>query len=68
MTTVTPAPTLLLTVEEAAEQIRCGRDRIFDLIRDGQLPSKKIGARRLIAYTALVEYVKNLPDEPLSPA
>lgn len=60
--------TLLLTPAEAAEQLRIGERRIFDLIRDGTLRSKKIGKSRRIPYEALVEYVASLPDEPTSPA
>lgn len=58
------SPTLLLKVEEAADQLRVGRDRIFELIATGELRSKKIGSRRLIPYAALVEYVNGLPDAP----
>jgi excisionase family DNA binding protein len=56
--------TLLLTVEEAAGQLRIARSRVYDLINSGQLKSKKIGASRRIPYEALAEYVTSLPDEP----
>jgi excisionase family DNA binding protein len=53
-------PALLLTVEEAAAELRIARRRIFDLIRDGSLPSVKIGRSRRIRRDDLLEYVAGL--------
>jgi excisionase family DNA binding protein len=55
--------TLLLTVEEAAAELRVGRTEVFALIKSGEIKSKKIGTRRRIPYAALVAYVKALPDD-----
>lgn len=55
--------TLLLKPEEAAEQLRVGRDRVFELIRTGALPSVKIGNSRRIRATDLERYVASLPAE-----
>ena len=54
------APTLLLTPEEAAAELRIARRRLFDLIREGTLPSVKIGRSRRIRRQDLHEYVAGL--------
>lgn len=56
--------TLLLTPEEAAEELRISRPRIFDLIKSGALDSVKIGRSRRIRATDLKAYVDSLPAEP----
>jgi excisionase family DNA binding protein len=60
MVTVARPPTLLLTVEETAAQLRIARRRVFDMIRDGTLPSVKIGKSRRIRQADLAEYVASL--------
>jgi excisionase family DNA binding protein len=56
--------TMLLTVEETATQLRIARRRVFEMIRDGSLPSVKIGRSRRIRSTDLAEYVANLEPDP----
>jgi excisionase family DNA binding protein len=51
---------LLLTPEEAAEQLRIGRAKVYVLIRSGELPSIKIGGSRRITRAALEAYVASL--------
>jgi excisionase family DNA binding protein len=55
-------PTLLLTVEEAAAELRIARRRVFDLIREGELRSVLIGTSRRIRSADLAEYVASLDD------
>lgn len=55
--------TLLLKPEEAAEELRVGRDRIFELIKTGALVSVKIGGSRRIRYSDLEAYVASLPRD-----
>ena len=38
----------ILTVEEAAEYLRCGRSTAYELVRTGRLPSFKVGRLRRI--------------------
>lgn len=57
------APTLLLTVEQAAAELHIARRRVFELIRDGQLPSVLIGRSRRIRTTDLAAYVDRLTDK-----
>jgi excisionase family DNA binding protein len=60
VTTVEP---VLLRVEEAAEALRIGRTRVYDLIRLGKLESVKEGRSRLIPVDALHSYVTSLRKE-----
>jgi excisionase family DNA binding protein len=52
--------TMLLTPEQAANELQIARRRIFEMIADGTLPSIKIGKSRRITRAALEEYVKGL--------
>jgi excisionase family DNA binding protein len=52
--------TLLLTVEETAAELRIARRRVFDLIREGKLPSVQIGTSRRIRSADLATYVAKL--------
>lgn len=51
---------LLLTVEEAAQQLSVGRPKMYQLVMRGDVVSVKIGASRRIPVTALVEFVERL--------
>jgi excisionase family DNA binding protein len=53
---------LLLTPEEAAEVLRVGRAKVYDLIRNDELRSIKIGGSRRVPCSALEEYVAALLD------
>lgn len=48
---------LLLTVEETAELLNVHRSTVYDLIGRGDLPSVKIGRRRLIYRQSLVDFI-----------
>jgi excisionase family DNA binding protein len=54
--------TRLLTVDEAAEQLRVSRWTVYNLIRSNQLRTVKIGRRRLVTPAALVECVDSLGE------
>lgn len=41
-------PDDLLTVDQAAARLRCGRTKLFALIGQGDLPSTKVGRARQI--------------------
>ena len=53
-------PPLLFTPEEAARFLRVGRHRVFDLIRQRELRSVKVGNSRRISARALSDYVAGL--------
>jgi excisionase family DNA binding protein len=54
-----PRP-LLLRPEEAAEILRVGRSKVYELMRAGLLRSVKIGGSRRVSAIALAEFVASL--------
>jgi excisionase family DNA binding protein len=54
---------LLVTSEEAAQALRVGRSKIYELMRSGELRSVKIGGSRRVSVTALAEYVARLETD-----
>ena len=50
-------PPLLFSVDEAARCLGIGRHKVFDLIREGELRSIKVGGSRRISAKALSDYV-----------
>lgn len=54
---------LLVTPEEAAEILRIGRSKVYDLIRTGRLRSVKVDGSRRIPMACLDEFVAGLVAE-----
>lgn len=54
---------VLLTPEVAAERLACGRTKIYELIRSGDLESVKVGRLRRIPEDALAAYVAKLREQ-----
>jgi excisionase family DNA binding protein len=54
---------LLLTVDEAAKELRVGRTKMFALLDRGEVESIKVGGSRRVPYASLVAYVKRLTAE-----
>jgi excisionase family DNA binding protein len=54
---------LLLTMVEAADMLRLGRTRTYELVMSGRIPSVTIGRRRLVVRTGLEEFVRELSAE-----
>ncbi|WP_344589282.1 helix-turn-helix domain-containing protein [Actinomadura vinacea] len=50
------------TVEQVAEILNIGRDKVYFLIRTGQLRSIKIGKLRRITDRHIAEFVTSLED------
>jgi excisionase family DNA binding protein len=48
------------TVEQVAELLQVGRDKVYQLLRTGQLHSIKIGNSRRITNHQLSDFVTNL--------
>ena len=65
-TSSSPGPSLLLTVEEAAELLRIGRTRTYELVMSGRITSVKIGRSRLVVRASLQEFVEQLLMEQRS--
>jgi excisionase family DNA binding protein len=55
-----PQPRLLLTVEEAAEQLGVGRTTAWSLVRSGDLQSVQIGRLRRVHVEAVAAYAAQL--------
>jgi excisionase family DNA binding protein len=51
---------LLLKVPEAAAQLGVSRAKLYELIRNGALPSVRVDGCRRIRRADLLEYVANL--------
>lgn len=64
----TRSATLMLTVEEAAQELRIGRTRMFALIGSGDLGSVKIGRSRRVPRAALDAYIAKLAGEQVGAA
>jgi excisionase family DNA binding protein len=60
--------TMLLTPEETAAELRIARRRVFELLKNGTLPSVKIGRSRRIRSTDLAAYVAELENDVKTPA
>ena len=56
-TSITTTQPLVFTIPEAAAALRIGRTSVYQLMDTGQLPSIKIGTRRLIARTDLEHFI-----------
>lgn len=56
------------TVEEVAEMLHIGRDKVYFLLRTGQLRSIKIGKLRRITEQHLVEFIESMETERLTDA
>jgi excisionase family DNA binding protein len=52
------------TVEQVAEMLHVGRDKVYYLIRTGQLRSIKIGKLRRITNKHLADFITSLEDGP----
>jgi excisionase family DNA binding protein len=47
-------------VEHVMERLCLGRSSVFGLIKGGELPSVKIGRRRLVSEAALTAFISRL--------
>jgi excisionase family DNA binding protein len=50
------------TVEEVAEILHVGRDKVYFLLRSGQLRSIKIGKSRRITDQHIAEFISSLEE------
>lgn len=53
---------LLITVPEASRRLSMGRSTVYELMRDGLLPSMRIGGARRIAVVDLEAFVQLLKE------
>jgi excisionase family DNA binding protein len=50
------------TVEQVAKMLHIGRDKVYELLRTGQLRSIKIGKLRRVTEQHLAEFIASLED------
>ncbi len=50
-----------LTIQDVSKTTGIGRTKIFELIREGQLPARKIGTRTIILAEDLKAFLDTLP-------
>ncbi len=55
-------PLQAYTVEQVAKMLNIGRDKVYELLRTGQLRSLKIGKLRRITDEQLAEFVASRED------
>lgn len=58
---------LLLTIEEAADQLGIGRTLMYALVKDGEVESVQLGRLRRIPADALPRYLERLRTAPPRP-
>lgn len=51
-----------LTIQDVSKTTGIGRTKVFELIRDGKLPARKIGTRTLILAEDLKAFLDKLPS------
>jgi excisionase family DNA binding protein len=51
---------MLYSVKEVQHRLSIGRSTVYQLMRDGHLPSVKIGRRRFVTTAALNTYIESL--------
>ena len=47
----------IMTVPEAAKALRCGKNTIYDLIKEGKLNGVYVGNKIVVPKAALVEFI-----------
>lgn len=57
---ITTTAPLLLTVEQAAQQLGIGRTTVFALLKSGELESIPLGRLRRIPAECITEYIDRL--------
>mgnify|MGYP006410057447 CR=1 FL=1 len=55
---VTETNKILLSVEETMRALSLGRSKLLELAYSGEIPSIKVGRRRLFPWKGLVEWAK----------
>lgn len=53
---------LLYTVTEAAHVLSMGRSKVYEMVRDGVIPSVKIDGCRRVKAAALMAYVDGIGE------
>lgn len=59
-------PRLACTVREAAEALGVSDDTVYKLIRSGEFPARRVGARTLVSVEHLRSWVNEASNDPAS--
>jgi excisionase family DNA binding protein len=51
------------SLHEVGDLINTGQTKLFELVRSGQLKTRKLGRKRLVLATDLEEFLATLPNE-----
>ncbi|MCZ8184217.1 MAG: helix-turn-helix domain-containing protein [Beijerinckiaceae bacterium] len=57
-----------LTIQDVSKTTGIGRTKVFELIREGKLPARKIGTRTIILAEDLKAFLDKLPQAGHRPA
>lgn len=57
---ITDTNARLNSIEQVMARLNVGRSTVYGLVASGELRSCKIGQRRLVTESALVEYIEGL--------
>ncbi|OZD85599.1 helix-turn-helix domain-containing protein [Rhodococcus sp. 05-339-2] len=53
----------LLQTDQASSRLGISRSKLFGLIQSGELPSVKVGKRRLVSDSAIDQFIEKLEAE-----
>lgn len=56
-----PDKLTLLTIGDAIDRLKIGRSTLYQLIKDGKLPLRKVGGASRVRSDELDAYIQNLP-------
>jgi len=54
-----PPPQIVYTVQDLLKILRVSRPTLYKVLTDGDLPSSKVGARRLVTHDNLMRFLKD---------
>lgn len=53
---------LALSISQVCRVANVGRTRVYELLRSGDLPARKLGKRTLVLKSDLEKWLASLPD------
>lgn len=63
-TEIPPYPKIALSIEQALEVSNLGRTKLYELLKSGSLPARKLGRRTLILQSDLDAFLTSLAAYP----
>jgi excisionase family DNA binding protein len=56
----------LHSIKDVVGRTRLSRSTLYQEMKSGRLQSVKVGSRRLVTESALIDYIRNLITEPFN--